>query len=225
MTDACPACGARLSPWEKKHCGCGGPRWASRPEILYAIACSVSSPLHVRDFVRLAQREYGCEMAVPSANAALSPDRRFCWAGQGTYSLYRHGPLPGPRHLEGAGRLVLLAAGEPITADALDYCLKQLGYRYNVSSLKNALRTSRWIKCQPDGRWAHGRGDAAETELRREIHVVPAGQHQAWTVLRGALAADVRRFMTQREAKLFSLGAPHRFGLDWDEQPGAVLLT
>jgi len=223
--DACRVCGARLSPWEKQRCGCGGPRWASRPEILYAIACSVRSPLHVRDFVRLAQREHGCEITAPSANAVLSPDRRFCWAGQGTYSLYRHGPLPGPRNLEGVSRLVLLAAGGPMTANALDYCLKQLGYRYNVSSLKNALRGSRWIMWQPDGRWAHERGEADETELWREIHVVPASRRDAWTVLRSALAGDVGRFMTQRETKLHSLGAPDRFGLDWDEQPGAVLLT
>lgn len=34
------------------------------------------------------------------ANTTLATDRRFCWAGQGIYGLYRHGPLPGPRNLE-----------------------------------------------------------------------------------------------------------------------------
>ncbi|MGW1595494.1 hypothetical protein [Streptomyces sp. NPDC002343] len=223
--DACRVCGARLSAWEKKRCGCGGPRWASRPEILYAIACSVRSPLHVRDFVRLAQRDHGCEIAVPSATAVLSPDRRFCWAGQGMYSLYRHGPLPGPRSLEGVSRLVLLATGEPMTVDALDYCLKRLGYRYNVASLKNAIRNSAWIRWQPDGRWAHEQGQDAGAGPPHGIPVVPDGRHEAWAGLRDVLADEVRRFMTRREAKLRGLGAPHRFGLDWDEQPGGMLLV
>ncbi|MFD0267711.1 hypothetical protein ACFVGY_14100 [Streptomyces sp. NPDC127106] len=223
--DACPLCGARLSPCESNRCGCRGPRWPSRPEIMYAIACSVRSPLHVRDFARLAQRDYGCGIAVPSANAVLSPDPRFCWAGQGTYGLYRHGPLPGPRNLEGVSRMVLVAAGEPMTVDALDYSLKQLGYRYNVASLKNAIRSSRRIGCGPDGRWAHVPGGAAGAEQRRDVPVVPAGRPEAWTGLRDALAEDVRRFMVQREAKLRSLGVPHRFGLDWGEQPGTMLLT
>jgi hypothetical protein len=155
----------------------------------------------------------------------LSPDRRFCWAGQGMYSLYRHGPLPGPRSLEGASRLILLATGEPMTVDALDYCLKQLGYRYNVASLKNAIRNSPRIRWQPDGRWAHERGQDAKAGPPHGIAVAPAGRHEAWTGLRDALADEVRRYMTQREAKLRSLGAPHRFGLDWDEQPGGMLLV
>ncbi|MFD2688626.1 hypothetical protein ACFS5L_27865 [Streptomyces phyllanthi] len=191
---------------------------------MYAIACSVPSPLHVRDFVRLAHRDYGRKIGTASANAVLSPDRRFCWAGQGTYALYRHGLLPGPRNLEGASRLVLLAVSEPMTVDALDYCLKQLGYRYNVASLKNAVRSSKWITWQPDGRWAHTVGEAAEAELRREIPVVPDSQHAAWTGLRDVLARDVRGFIAQRSQRLRSLGSPHRFGLNWDEDPGALTL-
>ncbi len=225
-TDACRVCGDRLSPWEKKRCGCGGPRWASRSEIMYAIACSVRSPLHVRDFVRLAQRDHECEIAVPSATAVLAPDPRFCWAGQGTYGLYRHGPLPGPRSLAGVSRLVLLAAEEPMTVDALDYCLKHLGYRYNVASLKNAIRSSRWIEWQQDGRWTVERGDAAEAELRRNVPVTPAALSEEWSGVRDGLAGDVRRLMTQRGEKLRNLGAPYRFGLDWgDEKSGAMLLT
>ncbi|MER7110127.1 hypothetical protein [Streptomyces sp. NPDC000229] len=173
----------------------------------------------------MAQRDYGCEITVPSANAVLSPDRRFCWTGQGTYSLYRHGPLPGPRTLEGVSRLVLFAAGEPMTADALDYCLKQLGYRYNVASLKNAIRNSEYIRWQQDGRWAHALGQDAEAELRHGIPVVPAGRREAWMRLRDTLAGELRCLMTQRQAKLRGLGAPHRFGLYWDEQPGERLLV
>ncbi|MDQ0762780.1 hypothetical protein QF027_005415 [Streptomyces canus] len=222
--DACPLCGAALSSWESRRCGCGGPRWESHAEVMYAIACSVRSPLHVRDFVRLAHSDYGHKIGVPSANAVLSPDRRFCWAGQGTYSLYRHGPLPGPRNLEGASRLVLLAANEPMTADALDYCLKQLGYRYNVASLKNAIRSSKWITWQQDGRWAHSLGEAAEAELRREVPVVPDSRHAAWAAMRDVLTRDVRGFITQRAERLRNLGSPHRFGLNWDEEPGAMML-
>ncbi|MFD9906128.1 hypothetical protein [Streptomyces sp. NPDC059063] len=110
-----------------------------------------------------------------------------------------------------------------MTVDALDYCLKQLGYRYNVASLKNSLRSSPHISWQQDGRWAHPLGDEAETALRRALPVAPAGRHAAWTGMRDALAEDVRRLIGQRAERLHNLGRPHRFGLDWDEEPGMLM--
>jgi hypothetical protein len=171
-------------------------------EIIYAIACSVPAAVHVRDFVRLVDRDYGRHLSEPTANAVLSPDRRFCWAGKGMYALYRHGPLPGPRNLEEASRLILVAADVPLTIDALDYCLKRLGYRYNVASLKNAISRSARITWQRDGRWAHIRGVAAERELRREIPVVPERQQTTWIAMRDLLAHQVREALAQRAERL-----------------------
>ena len=137
-------CFAILSPWEPAdRCGCAGPRRPSHPEVLYAVAASVPGPLRVQDFVRLADSQHEHRITRASANFTLA-DPRFCWAGQGTYGLYRHGPLPGPRSLEPAARLVLTAAGRPMTMEAIDYCLKALGYRYNSGSLRNAVNRSFW---------------------------------------------------------------------------------
>lgn len=213
----CRLCGSPLAPWEKGRCGCGGPRRTGNAEIMYAIACSVRAPVHVLDFVRLAERDYGRKLGRSTANAVLSPDRRFCWAGSGLYALYRHGPLPGPRNLEEASRLVLIAAGRPLTIDAMDYCLKQLGYRYNVGSLRNAISRSSVIHWQQDGQWAHARGDDVERELRRQIPVVPDRQQDAWTVMRDALARRIRELIAQRTERLRDLGNLNRFGLDWSE--------
>src|SRR5262245_59007788 len=111
---SCGRCGARFAPWEKWRCSCDGPMRTSAAELLYATACVATAPMHVRDFVRIVERDYGCVLRESVANAILAPDLRFCWAGKGLYCLYRHGPLPGPRTLEAAARLVLYAAREPL---------------------------------------------------------------------------------------------------------------
>jgi hypothetical protein len=112
-----------------------------------------------------------------------------------------------------------------MTVDALDYCLKQLGYRYSVASLKNAIRSSRWIRRQQDGRWTHRRGDAAEAELRRNVPVAPVVPSEAWSGMRDVLAGDIRHLIAQRGEKLRHLGAPYRFGLDWDDETSGVMLV
>lgn len=214
----CDRCSAILSPWEPAdRCGCAGPRRPSHPEVLYAVAASVPGPLRVQDFVRLADSQYDHRITHASANVTLA-DPRFCWAGQGTYGLYRHGPLPGPRSLEPAARLVLTAAGRPVTMEAIDYCLKALGYRYNSGSLRNAVNRSftityRWA----DGLYDHPRGEAAELQLRREIRVVPPRHRAAWEALRERLGRNIETALSTRAARLRNLDNPDRFGLNWSQ--------
>lgn len=214
----CDRCSAILSPWEPAdRCGCAGPRRPSHPEVLYAVAASVPGPLRVQDFVRLADSQYGHRITRASANVTLA-DPRFCWAGQGTYGLYRHGPLPGPRSLEPAARLVLTAAGRPMTMEAIDYCLKALGYRYNSGSLRNAVNRSFTIKYRwADGLYDHPRGEAAELQLRHETRVVPPRHRAAWESLRERLARNIEDALKTRAARLRDLENPDRFGLNWSQ--------
>lgn len=214
----CERCAAILSPWERvDRCGCTGPRRFSHPEVLYAVAATTPGPLRVEDFVRLADSQYGHQITRASASATLV-DPRFCWAGQGIYGLYRHGPLPGPRSLEPAARLVLIAAGRPMTMATIDYCLKALGYRYNTGSLRNAVSASynityRW----GDGLYDHPRGEAAELKLRRDIRVVPPRRRAAWETIRSRLAHSIEDALTVRASRLRDLENPDRFGLNWSE--------
>jgi hypothetical protein len=185
--------------------------------VLYAVAASVPGPLRVQDFVRLADSQYGHRITQSSANVTLA-DPRFCWAGQGTYGLYRHGPLPGPRSLEPAARLVLTAADRPMTIAAIDYCLKALGYRYNSGSLRNAVNRSLAIKYRwTDGLYDHPRGEAAERQLRRQTKVVPPRHRAAWESLRGRLARSIEDALSTRAARLRDLENPDRFGLNWSQ--------
>jgi len=172
--------------------------------------------MHVRDYVRLVDRDYGRVLSEPTANATLAPDPRFCWAGKGLYCLYRHGPLPGPRNLEAAARLALFAAGQPLTIDALDFTLKRLGYRYNAASLGNAINRSRRITWRrSDGRWDHPRGDAAEHDLRADVPAVPPRHRAAWQAILDRLGEHIHTALIDRESRLRDLGDPTRFGIDW----------
>lgn len=215
-TRTCPACGSVLSAWEQsERCGCRGLRRRSHPEVMYAIGCSAPGPLHVRDFVRLADADYQYQVDQASANTTLANDRRLCWAGAGVYGLYRHGPLPGPRKLEHVARCVLLAAQAELTIDALDYCLKQLGYRYNVASLNNAVLRSHSIRWTGAGYW-HPRGETAQLELRRAIPVVPQHHRADFEVLRARLETTIREALKVRAERLRKVADPGRYAVDWE---------
>jgi hypothetical protein len=205
-----------LSDWERNLCACKGPHARTLREVLYAVACAADEPLHVRDFIRAAERDFGAHMSAPTANAVLSPDQRFCWAGKGLYGLYRHGPLPGPRTLEQATRVVLVAAGEPLNNEVVDFCLKQLGYRYNVASLRNGVSKSYRISWDWYGTWDHSRGEAAERTLCQEIPVVRPTNLQAWNALRDQTGVQVRAAVAERTARLAALADPNRFGMNWE---------
>lgn len=216
--DPCVDCGSALGVWELGRCGCRGPVGRSQADILYAVACSVAAPVHVRDLVRLAQLDHGRRIAEASAKVAVAGDRRFCWAGAGVYGLYRHGPMPGPRTLGDAGRLVLAASDRPLTATALDYCLKGFSYRYNVASLRNALRQSSRIESRSDGQWWTPRGPTAEQLLLAEVPAVPRRRDADWVRLRNRLATRIAAALADRDERLRALAGSRPYGLDWGEQ-------
>ncbi|MEU3571039.1 hypothetical protein AB0E96_21850 [Kitasatospora sp. NPDC036755] len=186
------------------------------------MACSVSGPVHVRDLVRLAEHDHARRIAETSAKVAVAGDRRFCWAGAGVYGLYRHGPMPGPRCLDDAGRLVLAAADRPLTAAALDYCLKGFGYRYNKASLRNALRQSARIESRSDGQWWTPRGPTAERLLLDEVQVVPPRREADWARLRDRLSTRIAAALVSRDERL-RLAESRPCGLDWGGQQLALL--
>lgn len=216
--DPCGNCGSALGAWEFDRCGCRGPIGQSQADILYTVACSVAVPVRVRDLARLAQLDYGRRIAEASAKVAVAGDRRFCWAGAGVYGLYRHGPLPGPRTLEDASRLILAAADRPLTAAALDYCLKGFGYRYNVASLRNALRQSSRIDDRSDGQWWTPRGPTAERLLLTEVPAVPQCRAADWARLRTRLAIRIAGALADRDERLRALAESRPRGLDWGGQ-------
>ena len=213
--DHCTTCEAVLAPWEKGRCSCTGPRSRTIREVLYSIACTAHQPLHARDFVRNAERDHGLHFNMATALVTLSTDFRFCWAGRGLYGLDRHGPLPGPRNLKEATRIVLLAAGTPLSHEAVDFCLKRLGYRYSLASLRQAVAKSAHIRWE-HGRWDHSRGEAAELELRNQIPIVPPRQPRPWNALHTEINASVTASIADLAARHGALTDPSRFGLDWD---------
>lgn len=210
---SCPTCGSVLAPWEKR-CACTRPESRSIREVLYSIACTATQPLHARDFVRNAERDYGLIFGLPTALAMLA-DPRFCWAGKGLYGLYRHGPMPGPRNLEEATRVLLVAADRPLGQDVVDFALKRLGYRYSVGSLRNAVARSENVLWH-GGFWDHPRGEDAEWDLLHDVPILPLGEWSSWDPLRGEIGANVARSAAELKTRLGAVGDLHNFGLDWD---------
>lgn len=214
---SCPACGATLGPWEHRRCGCATTRGVSTREVLYAAACTTSQPLRIGDFTRLAEAQFASPVQRGTAAVALSSDNRFCWAGQGLYGLYRHGPIPGARNLEQASRVVLVAARAPLTGAAIDFVLKQLGYRFHPGSLTNALNRSRHIRWRrADGHWQHPVGEDAERTLCRTIPVVPDRHPDLWEIVRDRLHAQVHGALQSRQGVIRGGSAPDRYGINWD---------
>ncbi len=211
----CGHCGAVLAPWETR-CACKGPRNLTIREILYSVACTAPQVLHARDFVRIAEHDYGFPFSMSTALVYLSGDYRFCWAGRGLYGLYRHGPLPGPRALEAATRLVLVAADRPLAQDVVDFCLKQFGYRYNVASLNNAVVNSDRV-FRYGGFWDYRATDDAPLLGINDIPVVPANDIGSWTRLRTDIRINVARSSGQLKSRLEAVTQLNRFSLDWEQ--------
>jgi hypothetical protein len=214
--EKCKTCGSILSAWEMGTCGCKTPLAETHREILYTIACRASGVLHARDFVRNAERDHHLFLDSATAIATLATDPRFCWAGRGVYGLYRHGPLPGPRNLEQAARLILIAAGRKLTQPMVDFCLKQLGYRYNVASLRNAVAQSNDISWDRYGGWDHAHGEAAELALRAQLRIVPPRQKAAWIWLRDETNKQVRTSLAKRNVHLRAFADSRNFGMNWE---------
>ncbi len=204
----CVACGYILSPWEG-YCLCTGTHFDNLRDTLYAVACRVQQPIRVADFARLADAELGVKVHLPSAFATLGADNRLCWAGQGMYGLLRHGPIPGPRTLEGATRIVLHLHGRPLTIDAIDFVLRQLKYRFNPISLRSAISRSAYLWWSPDGRVEPWTGDEPfDLDIPPEPSALPDLVRYFQDRIVGAL--------DDRWARLSLNGTRQAYGLEWE---------
>jgi hypothetical protein len=140
-TPTCKKCGAELAPAEIPACFTCIGRWATTiGERALQILEQADRPLPYWDIQRLMDRHTDRVTHPGSVLVYLSRDLRVCWAGKGTYGLYRHGLLPNVRSLGPAAETFLLAAPRPINLDELHFVLQHQGYRYQYASLTNALR-------------------------------------------------------------------------------------
>lgn len=219
---ACVDCGAQLSLWEHR-CACRSPLTGSVTGIFYSVACSMTAPIRISDYVRLADAVYGRSIQRPTANVYLAGDHRLCWAGQGLYGLLRHGPLPGPRSLAQVARLVLAASDEGLTLDGLHYCLTQLGYRYNRGSLYGAVTRTTEIRYDNRGFYTHPGDESAWRRLLRDIPVIPPAHLGPATraAFADRLATQVAAALETRARLVRDLATPVRVSMNWEfEVPG-----
>lgn len=215
-SEVCTRCLSRLSDWERKGCACSGPRSKTNSETLYCVACDATGPLHVRDYIRIAARDFNVHMNPPTARMTLSMDRRFCWAGRGTYGLLRHGLVPGIRNLNDAARVMLFIAGRPLPSEVVHHCLQQFGYRYAPGSLRNAVARGGNINLLSDGMWDHLRSKGADRALRAEIGVVRPRNLRAWKRLRAEVLQRIDQAIMNREEKIRIIISPSAFGMNWE---------
>ncbi len=214
---ACHACAAPLSAWEPNPCACVIDRPHSNKDIAYFIATAAATPLHLRDFVRLADVDFSRTMSQPTANATIAPHPRFCWAGKGLYGLFRHGPLPGPRNLEQAARLLLTASDQPLTLEAVEFCLKKLNYRFSSPSLYNAVNRSPTIEWNwYDGHFRVPPAPERDSHLLRDIPVLPNNKQGQWPSLKAYIAAGIEAALAERTARLREVQHRRVISLEWE---------
>lgn len=215
----CAFCKSVLAPWEvhRGGCACRERQSSMNADTLYAVACNSDGPLPIHDLIRIAERDFGAAVSKSTALASVGPDPRFCWSGSGTYGLYRHGVLPGPRNLEESARLVLLSAGR-LHIDVVDFVLKQLGYRFAIGSLRNAVSWSHHITWSRYG-WSHPVGEDARLQLRRDIPVVPDRQKAEFDEIIDRLQRRIQRALETREERVASSPSTLSdvLGVDWGD--------
>lgn len=186
-------------------------------DIAYFIATAAATPLHLRDYVRLAEVDFSRVMSQATANATIAPSPQFCWAGKGLYGLLRHGPLPGPRNLEEAARLLLTAYESSLTLEAIEFCLKKLSYRFTSASLYNAISRSSTIEWSLlDGRFRVPPETEREDHLLRDIPVLPHKDRDQWAAVKDFIAAGVETALEERAARLRVVNRRGVGNIDWD---------
>jgi hypothetical protein len=153
MISRCPWCGLELGPWEDLAClSCAQPNQANIADLSVYVLERERKPLTAYDIARMILRDFGRDVNQRSVSVSLSADRRFCWGGKGIYGLFRHGLLPGPRNLAELSELVLYAYRQPLRVEVLAFALKDIGYRYQTQSLRNAIiKNSRIAWSHEDG--------------------------------------------------------------------------
>ena len=159
-----------MSPWEGKSClTCTerNSRWLSNSDAAVFLLEQEQHAITTYDLVRGIRREFGWVVPTASLAAALSQDRRCCWAGRSMYGLYRHGLLPGPRNLAGIGTIFLYSHGEAMQTDVLAFAMQYVGYRFQQASLHAALRYSDAPIWESWTGWVVSRRDVARARLRQ----------------------------------------------------------
>ena len=151
----CEVCAALMSPWEGNiclSCELHNSRWLSNADAAVFLLEKERHAVTTYDLMRGMHREFGRNTPKASLAAALSTDRRCCWAGRSMYGLYRHGLFPGPRNLAGIATIFLYSHKEPMQTDFLAFTMQYAGYRFRQASLRRALR------CDANIVWEDWRG-------------------------------------------------------------------
>jgi len=200
----CEACEAELGPWEDGICPVllrMRRPLASLNNADAAVLVLEGSdvPLSVYDIERGIARELGKSVNRGSLNVSLANDMRFCWAGRGIYGLFRHGLIPGPRHLAGIGRFFIYSYGSSIALADLEFVMKYAGYSFTSASLTRALTDDddvywpTWSECD-----VH-RSPSATHELRR-TGIAP--DHQTFLDLAERCRETIFAGFDERERRL-----------------------
>ncbi len=113
--------------------------WLSNTDAAVLILEQEDAPVSTYDVARGIRREFGWTVAKASLAVSLSSDRRVCWAGRSLYGLFRHGLFPGPRNLAGVAKLFLYSYAKPLDDELLAFVMQYAGYRFQRTSLRNAL--------------------------------------------------------------------------------------
>ena len=166
----CEVCGASMSPWEGKSCltcKLRNPRWLSNSDAAVFLLEKERRAVTTYDLARGMRREFGWNIPKGSIAAALSTDRRCCWAGRCMYGLYRHGLFPGPRNLAGVATIFLYSHREPMRTGALGFAMQYAGYRFQQASLRSALRYDADIFWEPWRGWVIRPRNVARARLRQ----------------------------------------------------------
>jgi hypothetical protein len=111
---------------------------------------------------------------------------------------------------------MLIAAERPLTLEALDFCLKQFGYRFGIAGLRNALQRSYNMTRTNAGEYRCTRGVQAEYELRSELLIVPARQRQEWEELKASLARRINKALSLRSQRLATALETSFHGINWE---------
>lgn len=137
--------------------------------------------------------------------------------GKGLYGLFRHGPLPGPRNLEEAARLLLTASESSLTLEAIEFCLKKLSYRFTSASLYNAINRSPTIEWNwHDGHFRVPPATQRDSHLLRDIPVLPHKNRDQWAAVKDLIAAGVETALEERATRLRDVNRRRVMNIDWD---------
>jgi hypothetical protein len=144
MIRKCSQCCDELGPWEGRLClGCQnrGPNWKwSASDLAVLVLEREPAPLTPYDICRVVLRDYQRDIPESMLNFDLAQDKRFCWAGQSIYGLFRHGLVAGPRNLGETGCFFMAAFAQALDIDCFAFALKSAGYRFQTQSLRAAMK-------------------------------------------------------------------------------------